>query len=196
MKKYALLVCLISIVGCSKSEAILSVPSMTEEVSHISNYDLNLVDGLIQLKISKEEAIKRGVPASEYDLVEETLIKHNSGKVQTKAMNNNTLAWGILEYPTNADHSNSAGPFFVSQSLYGGGICLSYSMGTGNEGSNYLTYHLYDSPSSDPIYDCAYSYGFSQEVIPFPSFDSGSITLDYSYDGPYTGICIYEIYSY
>lgn len=60
------------------------VEPIAEEVSHISNYDLNLVEGLIQLKISKEEAIKRGVPASEYDLVEETLIKHNSGKVQKK----------------------------------------------------------------------------------------------------------------
>ncbi len=73
MKKIVFLFCFISLFACSKSEDILLVPSNSAEVSQITNDDLVLVDGLIQLKITKEEAINRGVPASEYDLVEETL---------------------------------------------------------------------------------------------------------------------------
>ena len=98
MKKIIFLFCFITLFACSKSEDVSLVPDNSIEVSHITNDDLALVDGYIQLVISKEDAIERGVPASEYDLVEETLIKHNKGKVETKSVNNNILAWGMLFY--------------------------------------------------------------------------------------------------
>lgn len=80
MKKIIFLFCFITLFACSKSEDVSLVPDNSIEVSHITNDDLALVDGSILLTISKEEAVKRGVPASEYDLVEETLIKHNKAE--------------------------------------------------------------------------------------------------------------------
>lgn len=191
MKKYVFFVCLISIIGCSKNEAILSVPSITKEDSHISNYDLSLVDGLIQLKISKEEALSRGVSASEYDLVEETLIKHNNGKVRTRSMNNNTLAWGILEDPSNANHSNSFGPFYINFTPFAGTLTLCYSMSSTNDSSSNLQYHLFGSNSYDGT---VFGYGFTQGTIPFFSFWKGFINLNYYIEGIGQGICVYEVY--
>lgn len=191
MKKYVFFVCLISIIGCSKNEAILSAPSITEEDSHISNYDLSLVDGLIQLKISKEEALSRGVSASEYDLVEETLIKHNNSKVRTRSMNNNTLAWGILEDPSNVSHSNSFGPFYFSFTPYAGTLTLSYSMSSTNDSSSNLQHFLFGSNTYDGT---VFGNGFTQGTVPFFAFWEGSINLNYYILGTGQGICVYEVY--
>ena len=127
MKKIIFLFCFIILFACSKSEDVPLVPDTSVEVSHITNDDLILVDGLIQLKISKEEAVSRGVPASEYDLVKETLFRHNKGKTITKSTNSCTLAWGILEDPA-IFHSNSAGPLNVFQSLEEGGCIHPFSL--------------------------------------------------------------------
>ena len=191
MKKYVLFVCLVCIIGCSKNETILPVSSITEEVSHISNYDLSFVDGLIQLKISKEEALCRGVSASEYDLVEETLMKHNNSTVRTRAMNNNTLAWGILEDPSNAYHSNSFGPFYVSITPYAGTLTLSYAMSSMNDGSSNLQYHLFGTNTFDGTIS---GYGFTQGTVPFFSFWEGFINLNYYTVAYSQGICVYEVY--
>lgn len=107
MKKFPFLICLIILAGCSKSEVLsplddLSLPASDVDVSHLGKNDLILIDDLIQLKISKEEAIRRGVSASEYDLLKETLVKHNEktteklkelgkDKIQTKSSNSITL---------------------------------------------------------------------------------------------------------
>ena len=58
MKKFPLLFCLLLLAACSKNEVIppldnLSSPDLSVTVSHLSNDDLVLVDGLIQLNISK-----------------------------------------------------------------------------------------------------------------------------------------------
>jgi len=192
MKKIIFLFCFITLFACSKSEDITLVPDNRIKVSHITNDDLVLVEGLVQLNICKEEAINRGVSASEYDLVEETLSRFNTEKVQTRSMNT-PWSYGILEYPANSTHSNSAGPINIYQSLSGNGVSLSYMMGSGNEGSNTLCYHLYGI--TDPIHDDVYSYGQSSGVIPFPSFEFGWMTLDYSYEGSGQGICYYEIFN-
>ena len=60
MKKFPLLFCLLILAACSKNEVIpplddLSSPASSVVVSPLNNDDLVLVDGLIQLKISKEE---------------------------------------------------------------------------------------------------------------------------------------------
>ena len=109
-EKVSLLFCLLILAACSKNEVISPLddlsPVLSATVSHLCNDDLVLVDGLIQLKINKEDALKRGVPESEYALVEETINKHNkekeellkkSGKttIQTKAQNGFPLAAGM-----------------------------------------------------------------------------------------------------
>lgn len=198
MKKFPLLFCLLILAACSKNEVIpplddLSSPASSVVVSHLNNDDLVLVDGLIQLKISKEEAVKRGVPASEYDLVEETLIKHNKGRAQTKSMNN-ILAWGILFYEEgnmeifsyNANKASHYGLEADSMTLY-------YTFTNNNpdySACNYLYYGL-----NGPVSYATYEFGWanSQGYTPLWNFTGSWITLEYIINGRGFGSCVYEI---
>lgn len=188
MRKHLLIICCIVLLGCSKNEPILPEPVSEAAITHITNDDLDLIDGAIQLTITKEEAIKRGVPASEYDLVAATLVRHNKGRAQTKAMNS-TLAWGMLEYPATPLHNNSAGPLLVSPPS-GSGITLNYTMGTLGATSHTLSYHVYGSYS---VTDSVSAWSYGQGEIHFPGFEFGYMMLDYTKDGPDQGICVYDV---
>lgn len=143
MKKFPLLCCLLILAACSKNEVIpppdnLSSHAPSVAVSHLDNDDLTLVDGLIQLKISKEEAVNRGVPASEYDLVEGTIARHNETKGPlTKSVSRQMLAWGILEYPSTQYHSNSVSGLRVD-AVGTGSIILYYTILYNGIGSRWL----------------------------------------------------------
>lgn len=129
MKKIIFLFCFITLFACSKSEDVSLVPDNSIEVSHITNDDLALVDGFIELIISKEDAIERGVPTSEYDLVVETLVRHNKRRVQTKSVNS-TIAIGILQYPADIYYSSVYLYSLLPQpGGVGGNLTLYYSMG-------------------------------------------------------------------
>jgi hypothetical protein len=199
MKKYVIFVCLITLWGCSKNVDIPLIPDNSIEVSHITNDDLDLVDGFIQLIISKEEAIERGVPASEYDLVEETLARHNKSRVQTKSVNS-TIEWGMLQYP--------AGTFNSDVYLYsllplpggnGGSLTLYYSMGMrsgfGDNCTHTLVYNLsgWTSDSHTFISDSVSEFSSGEGAIPFPYLDEASLSLNYYNSTGSPGICVYDI---
>ena len=207
MKKIIFLFCFIFLFACSKSEDIPLIPDNIE-VSHITNDDLALVDGFIQLKISKEEAIMRGVPASEYDLVEEALIKHNEGttellkkqgkeRVQTKSDRyGNTMAYGMLQYPSTA-FSNyiSFIPLYVENVESDGGIILSYTFSSDNISEldrHVLKYHFVGYFGGMGEIE---EYGYTIGDLPLPGFTFGSAALEYNFYGNASnGICIYQIY--
>ena len=193
MKKILFFVCFITLFGCSKSETVPLLPSSAAEISHIRNDDLALVDGCIQLVISKEEAIERGVPASEYDLVEETLIKHNKGRVETKSVNN-ILAWGMLFYQEGdleiiSHNANKASHYYLEADS----MTLYYTF-TNNSNDfsdyNYLYYGL-----NDPVSYATYEFGWenSQGYTPLWNFTGSWITLEYIIEGSEFGSCVYEI---
>ena len=198
MKKIIFLFCFIFLFACSKSEDIPLIPDNIE-VSHITNDDLALVDGFIELIFSKEDDIERGVPASEYDLVEETLARHNNSRVQTKSVNS-TIALGILQYPADIFYSDvylySLLPLPGGE---GGSLTLHYSMGmstgSGDTCTHTLTYNLFGWASDyhSPIYGSVYEYSYGEGAIPFPYLDAASLSLNYynSTDSP--GICVYDI---
>jgi hypothetical protein len=199
MKKYVIFVCLITLWGCSKNEDILLNPDNSIEVSHITNDDLALVDGFIELIISKEDAIERGVPASEYDLVEETLARHNNSRVQTKSVNS-TIAWGILQYP--ADFFNSDVNLYSLLPLpggVGGSLTLYYSMGmstgSGDNCEHTLEYTLSGWVLDDHAYfhDIVLEYSSGEGTIPFPYLYEASMRLNYSNNSCSQGVCIYDI---
>ena len=207
MKKFLFLFCFISLFACSKSEDIPLIPDNNIEVSHITNDDLALVDGSIQLTIGKEEAVKRGVPASEYDLVKEALIKHNEGStelrkkqgkdgVQTKSdRNGNTLAYGMLQYPSNA-FSNyiSFIPLCVENVESDGGIILSYTFSSDNISEldrHVLKYHFVGYFGGMGEIE---EYGYTIGDLPLPGFTFGSAAFEYTFYGSGYGICIYQIY--
>ena len=213
MKRFSVLVCLIMLAGCSKSEVLTplddrSSPVSSIVVSHLCNDDLVLVDGLIQLKISKEEAIKRGVPASEYNLVEKTLIEHNertinllkkAGKsgVRTKSeMYGNTMAFGMLQDPPHYlfNYVNSI-PLCVANEGSSGGIVLSCTFSS--DSITDLDRHVLrcNNVGSGSGPSQIEEYGYTIKDYYFPGFMFGSMTLEYSYYGnSYYGICIYQIY--
>ncbi len=199
MKKIIFLFCFISLFACSKSEDIPLIPDNIE-VSHITNDDLALVDGSILLTISKEEAVKRGVPASEYDLVEETLARHNNSRVQTKSVNS-TIAWGILQYPADI--------FYSDVYLYsllplpggvGGSLTLYYTMGmrtgSGDNCTHTLAYILSGWASDVHTYisDFVSEYSYGEGAIPFPDLDAASLSLNYYNSSDSPGICVYNIH--
>ena len=169
------------------------------EVSHITNDDLALVDGFIELIISKEDAIERGVPASEYDLVVETLVRHNKRRVQTKSVNS-TIAWGILQYPADIYYSDvylySLLPLPGGD---GGSLTLHYSMGmstgSGDNCTHTLTYNLFGWASDyhSTISDSVSEYSYGEGAIPFPYLDEASLSLNYSNNSCSQGVCIYDI---
>ena len=193
MKKIIFLFCFITLFACSKSEDVSPVPDNSIEVSHITNDDLALVDGSIQLIISKEEAIERGVPASEYDLVEETLIKHNKGRVETKSVNN-ILAWGMLFYEVgNMEiifyNANKASHYYLEADS----MTLYYTFNNNNNdysSCNYLYYGL-----NGPVSYATYEFGWenSQGHTPLWNFTGSWITLEYIIEGSGGGTCVYEI---
>ena len=201
MKKILFLLCFIALFGCSKNETIPAPPPSDIETSHLTTDDMVLIDDIIHLKISKEEAIKRGVPASEYELLEETLTIHNNKtaeildrigrkNVQTKSSNSITLAWGTLQYP-NAFYGNVASPFPVSITGEGdGGITLNYTFGTNYDNSGYHTLY-YNIGGMGQILE----WGYAQGEIPFPGFTFGLVSFEYYYEGLGNyGICFYQIY--
>ena len=208
MKKIIILFCFITLFACSKSEDVSLVPDNSIEVSHITNDDLALVDGYIQLVISKEEAIERGVPASEYDLVEETLIKHNRGtdemldktgkkNVQTKSERyGNTMAFGMLQDPSYY-YFNSVSfiPLCVENENNSGGIILNYTFssdGVTDLDRHILKYHFVGYFGGMGEIE---EYGYTIGDLPFPSFTSGSAALEYNFYGYSSyGICIYQIF--
>jgi hypothetical protein len=207
MKKIIFLFCFIFLFACSKSEDIPLIPDNIE-VSHITNDDLALVDGFIQLKINKEEAIMRGVPASEYGLVKEALIKHNEGttellkkqgkeRVQTKSDRyGNTMAYGMLQDPADL-HFNyiSFIPLCVANEESAGGIVLSCTFASysiSDLDRHVLKYHIVGPGGGTGEIE---EYGYTIEDYPFPGFTFGSVALEYNYDGySLYGICIYQIY--
>lgn len=204
MKKLPLLICLLILAACSKNEVIpplddLSLPASSVVVSHLDNDDLILVDGLIQLKISREDAIERGVPTSEYDLVVETLVRHNKRRVQTKSVNS-TIAWGILQYPADIYYSDvylySLLPLSGGD---GGSLTLHYSMGmstgSGDNCTHTLTYNLFGWASDyhSPISDSVSEYSYGEGAIPFPYLDEASLSLNYYNSTGSPGVCIYDV---
>lgn len=207
MKKIIFLFCFISLFACSKSEDIPLIPDNIE-VSHITNDDLALVDGLIQLKISKEEAVSRGVPALEYDVVKEALIKHNEGttellkkqgkeRVQTKSDRyGNTMAYGMLQDPADL-HFNyiSFIPLCVANEESDGGIILSYTFSSDSISEldrHVLKYHFVGYFGGMGEIE---EYGYTIGDLPLPGFTSGSASLEYNFYGNASyGICIYQIY--
>lgn len=207
MKKIIFLFCFISILSCSKNDGIPLVPSNSIEVSHVCNDDLVLVDGLIQLKISKEEAVSRGIPASEYDLVEEALIKHNEGttellkkqgkeRVQTKSDRyGNTMAYGMLQDPADY-HLNYVSfiPLCVENVESDGGIILSYTFSSNNISEldrHVLKYHFVGYFGGMGEIE---EYGYTIGNQPFPGFTLGSVSFEYFYYGSTYGFCVYQIY--
>ena len=196
MKKFPLLFCLLILAACSKNEVIppldnLSSPASSVVVSHLCNDDLILVDGLIQLKISKEEALKRGVPASEYELMQKTLVKHNNGKIQTKSTSGSTLAWGALFYK-DQDPLYYMRNVATHYNLEADGITLYYTF----EGSmdHYSGHNLYYGIDSMATHShLIFQWGDSQGSLSLPDFTYGYISLEYIFEGSYEGICIYEI---
>ena len=193
MKKYVIFVCLITLWGCSKNVDIPLIPDNSIEVSHITNDDLALVDGSIQLIISKEEAIERGVPASEYDLLEKTLIKHNKGKVETKSVNN-ILAWGVLFYQEGnmeilSYNANKASHYYLEADS----MTLYYTFNNGNE--NYSDYNYLYYGLNGPVSDATYEFGWanSQGYTPLWNFTGSWISLEYIIEGSGFGTCVYEI---
>ena len=199
MKKIIFLFCFITLFACSKSEDVSLVPDNSIKVSHITNDDLALVDGFIQLIISREDAVKRGVPASEYDLVEETLARHNKSRVQTKSVNS-TIAWGILQYPADIFYSDvylySLLPLSGGE---GGSLTLYYSMGmstgSGDNCTHTLAYILSGWASDVHTYisDSVSEYSSGEGAIPFPYLDEASLSLNYSNNSCSQGVCIYDI---
>lgn len=193
MKKLCILICFIALFGCSKSETIPLLPSSTAEISHINNDDLAFVDGYIQLAISKEEAIKRGVPASEYDLVERVLTKHNEGReTQTKSGTRQILQQGILIDPANDYHNNFVSGMRVD-AIATGGLILHYTMGADSNGYNYLDYHLY---GCDTISGMEQGLGLVDGDVVFPDFWWGFMSLYYTYYGDGCGVCTYTVEEY
>lgn len=195
MKKFPLLICLLILAACSKNEVISPLddlsPVLSATVSHLCNDDLVLVDGLIQLKISKEEAIRRGVPALEYEIMKETLIKHNEGHVQTKSMNNSTLAWGALFY-------KDQDPLYESRNeathynLEADGITINYTFsGSMDYYSRHNLYYGINGPATPS--HAVFQWGDSQGSILVSDFTSGYISLKYIFEGYYIGVCIYEV---
>ncbi|MBO7640819.1 MAG: hypothetical protein J6S66_03585 [Bacteroidales bacterium] len=194
MKKFSLLICLIILAGCSKSEVILplddlSSPASGVAVSHLDNDDLVLVDGLIRLKISREEAIKRGVPVNEYDLVERTIDQHNETNAPlTKAVNRQILAWGMLRDPSGEGLQNMVSGLNASSTY--GGIVLNYTFGS--DLTHYCTLY-YDLYGSESISDYVAGMGMTQGSIPFTDFSWGYINLSFvSWSGE-PNVCVYEI---
>ena len=207
MKKIIFLFCFITLFACSKSEDVSLVPDNIVEVSHITNDDLALVDGLIQLKISKEEAVSRGVPASEYDLVKEALIKHNEGttellkkqgreRFQTKSDRyGNTMAYGMLQDPADY-HLNYVSfiPLCVENVESDGGIILSYTFSSDNISEldrHVLKYHFVGYFGGMGEIE---EYGYTIGDLPLPGFTFGSAAFEYTFYGSGYGICIYQIY--
>ena len=207
MKKIIFLFCFITLFACSKSEDVSLVPDNIVEVSHITNDDLALVDGLIQLKISKEEAVSRGVPASEYDLVKEALIKHNEGttellkkqgreRFQTKSDRyGNTMAYGMLQDPADY-HLNYVSfiPLCVENVESDGGIILSYTFSSYNISEldrHVLKYHFVGYFGGMGEIE---EYGYPIGDLPVPGFTLGSAAFEYTFYGSGYGICIYQIY--
>jgi len=208
MKKIIILFCFITLFACSKSEDVSIVPDNSVELSHITNDDLALVDGLIQLKFSKEEAVSRGVPALEYDVVKEALIKHNEGttellkkqgkeSVQTKTDRyGNTLAFGMLQYPS-YQHLNYVSfiPLCVANENSTGGIILNYTFSSDNISEldrHVLKYHFVGYFGGMGEIE---EYGYTIGDLPFPGFTSGSAALEYKFYGNSSyGICIYQIF--
>lgn len=205
MKKFPFLICLIILAGCSKSEVLsplddLSLPASDVDVSHLGKKDLILIDDLIQLKISKEEAIRRGVSASEYDLLKETLVKHNEktteklkelgkDKIQTKSSNSITLAWGMLQYPADF-YGNVASPFPVSTTGEGDeGITFTYDFAGdyADSGSHTLYYNIGGLGWIN-------EWGNAQGEIPFPGFSFGLVSFEYYYEGQGRGLFLYHFY--
>lgn len=194
MKKFPFLICLMILAGCSKNEVLspldnLSSSSSDITVSHLNNDDLVLTNGLIQLKISKEEAVNRGVPASEYDLVESTITRHNKAKsTVTKSVNRQTLAWGMLQDPPGAGLTNSINGLNVNSTY--GGIVLDYTFGS--EDTDYCTlyYNLYGSES---FMDSVSGLGKTQGSVSFSDFSWGYINLSFVLWSGTTAICIYEV---
>ena len=194
MKKIIFLFCFITLLECSKSEDVSLVPDNSIEVSHITNDDLALVDGYIQLVISKEDAIERGVPASEYDLVEETLIKHNKGKVETKSVNNNILAWGMLFYQEGnleiiSQNANKASHYYLEADS----MTLYYTFT--NNSSDYSNFNYLYYGLNGPVSYATYEFGWenSQGYTPLWNFTGSWITLEYIIEGSEGGTCVYEI---
>ena len=193
MRKHLLIICCIVLLGCSKNEPILPEPVSEAAITHITNDDLDLIDGAIQLTITKEEAIKRGVSASEYDLVAETLVKHNKGRAQTKSMNS-ILAWGTLFYEVgNPDtisyNVNQASHYYLeadSMTLY----YTFNNYNSNNTSCNYLYYGL-NSPVS--LANCVFGWENSQGYTPLWNFTGSWITLEYIIEGMGNGVCVYEI---
>ena len=198
MKKFPLLCCLLILAACSKNEVIpppdnISSHTPSVAVSHLDNDDLTLVDGLIQLKISKEEAVNRGVPASEYDLVEGTIARHNETKGPlTKSVSRQMLAWGILEYPSTQYHSNSVSGLRVD-AVGTGSIILYYTMGSDPDGYSILDYSIYGAYSAP---NSVFGLGRVDGSIPFPDFWWGFMSLSYTYWGIGTGVCVYSVEEY
>lgn len=193
MKKIIFLFCFITLFACSKSEDVSLVPDNSIEVSHITNDDLALVDRSILLTISKEEAVKRGVPASEYDLVEETLIKHNKGGVETKSVNN-ILAWGILFYQEGnleiiSHNANKASHY----SLEADSMTLYYTFT--NNSSDYSNFNYLYYGLNGPVSNATYEFGWenSQGYTPLWNFTGSWTSLEYVIEGSGFGSCVYEI---
>jgi hypothetical protein len=204
MKKIIFLFCFIILFACSKSEDVPLVPDNSVEVSHITNDDLVLVDGLVQLNISKEEAVNRGVPNSEYDLIYEQLIKLNESKKHflkdagknsiSKARFRSTLKWGILySYDSFANpqyyQMNIASPIPFDTT---DGLVLSYSFS--NQPDDYGGHWLYYTVNSSTGH--IFDWGGSSGAIPLTDYTYGLISLEYIFDGYDVGVCVYQIDEY
>ncbi len=190
MKKILFLICFIALFGCSKSETIPSLPSSDVKLSHINNDDLALVDGGIQLIINKEEAMKRGVSASEYDLINETITKHNSRYPETKS-ENRTIAFGILIYNQNCL------PYYNSNKVSGiniteDSIILHSTFSDPNDPNapyHELYYTFFDSCLGGAIFAAP----GTDDYHPFTSVFECSLTLEYFFPWYDNGVCVYEI---
>ena len=213
MKKALFVICLILSVGCTKNE-IVSPMASSEPVktvssaypSHLNDDDLALIDGSIRLRISKEDALKRGVSVLEYDLVYEQLEKLNESRnqfaaeernsiAQTKAGTRsiNTLDMGILLY----QRDNL--PFFDSNKRYpipigeNSSIIIRYTFSSPDEpfDTHELNYNLYGplSPLSGQITE----YWATTGYVPVYNTLDSTMGLEYIFHGDSFAVCVYEI---
>lgn len=202
MKKLLFLICAITIIGCSKNETTPSMSSSKAEISHLNDCDLDLVDGSIQLIISKEDAIDRGVSAFEYDLVKNLLVKHNNGKGQsltlerkektlTKSGSGSTLAWGVLFYKyqdPQYDGMNQISPFWLNAD----DVTLYYTFdGISEDYANHTLVVTMNGPGmpGDIIIEPGDAVGYR----PFTNVTDCMCSLYYSFSGYDLGVCIYDI---
>ena len=198
--------------GCSQNEVLPFSdhreplgPFTSANKTHLNDDDLVLVDGSIQLTICKEEALNRGVSASEYDLVSEQIDKLNKSReqflhkegnkiAQTKAGTRsiNTIDMGLLIY------QRDCLPFYESNKRYPIGIdedsiIIHYSFSSPDEpfDTHELNY-TFSSPLFMPGGQII-EYWEATGYTPVYNTVDSTMSLEYIFYGYSLAVCVYEI---